>query len=139
MTRQGVDSAYVLDSYALLAHFEDEAGGEHVRKLLKAAQAGKTKLFLSVINLGELYYNTLRERGREQAEEAWFVTAQLPINIVDADRDLTREAAGLKAAHSVAYADCFAAALGVRKKAKVVTGDPEFKKFSETVSVEWIK
>ncbi len=139
MRRQSVDSAYVLDSYALLAHFEDEVGGEHVRKLLKAAQAGKTKLFLSVINLGELYYNTLRERGREQADEAWFVTEQLPITIVDADRDLAREAAGLKGAHSVAYADCFAAALGVRKKAKVVTGDPEFKKFREPVSIEWIR
>jgi ribonuclease VapC len=139
MRRQSVDSAYVLDSYALLAHFEDEAGGEQVRKLLKAAQAEKTKLFLSVVNLGELYYNTLRERGREQADEVWFVTEQLPITIADADRDLTREAARLKSVHPVAYADCFAAALGMRKKAKVVTGDPEFRKFSEPVSVEWIR
>ncbi len=139
MRRQSVDSAYVLDSYALLAHFEDETGGEQVRKLLKAAQAGKTKLFLSVINLGELYYNTLRERGREQADDVWFVTEQLPITVVDADKDLTREAAKLKGAHSVAYADCFAAALGMRKRAKVVTGDPEFKKFDASVSVEWIK
>jgi ribonuclease VapC len=139
MRRQSVDSAYVLDSYALLAHFEDEAGGEQVRKLLKAAQAGKTKLFLSVVNLGELYYNTLRERGREQADEVWFVTEQLPITIADADRDLTREAARLKSVRPVAYADCFAAALGIRKKAKVVTGDPEFRKFSEPVSVEWIR
>lgn len=134
-----MDSAYVLDSYALLAHFEDETGGEQVRKILKAAQAGKTRLFLSVINLGELYYNTLRERGREQAEEVRFVTEQLPITIVDADKDITLDAARLKAVHPVAYADCFAAALGVRKKARVVTGDPEFKKFGETVAVEWIK
>ncbi len=133
-----MDSAYVLDSYALLAHFEDEAGGEQVRKILKAAQAGKTKLFLSVINLGEVYYNTLRERGREQADEVWFIAEQLPISIVDADTDMTREAARLKGVHAVAYADCFAAALGVRKKAKVVTGDPEFKKFGADVAVEWI-
>ena len=134
-----MDSAYVLDSYALLAHFEDETGGEQVRKILKAAQAGKTRLFLSVINFGEVYYNTLRERGREQAEEVRFIAAQLPIAIVDADTDMTIEAARLKGAHAVAYADCFAAALGVRKKAKVVTGDPEFKKFGGGVAVEWIK
>lgn len=135
-----MDSAYVLDSYALLAHFGDEAGGEQVRKILKAAQAGKTKLFLSVINLGEVYYNTLRERGPEQAEEARFITEQqLPITIVDADTALTIEAARLKGAHAVAYADCFAAALGARKKAKIVTGDPEFKKFEADVAVEWIK
>ncbi|MFC1825081.1 hypothetical protein ACFL9T_20405 [Thermodesulfobacteriota bacterium] len=41
-----MDSAYILDSYAMIAHFEDEAGGEQVRKLLKAAQAEKTKLYV---------------------------------------------------------------------------------------------
>ncbi len=40
--------------------------------------------------------------------------------------------------HSVAYADCFAAALGIIRKAKVVTGDPEFKKFEHLVPLEWI-
>ena len=133
-----MDEAYVLDSYALLAHFEDEAGGERVRILLKAAQAGKTRLFLSVINFGELYYNTFRERGPKAAEEAGFIVAQLPIAIVDADMSITVQAARLKGAHSVAYADCFAAALGMRQNAKVVTGDPEFKKFPNTVPIEWI-
>jgi len=133
-----VDSAYVLDSYALLAHFEDEEGGAEVRKILKAAQAGKTKLFLSVINFGEIYYNTFRERGQGKAEEVRFITEQLPIAVVLADADITMEAARLKGAHAVAYADCFAAALAMRKKAKVVTGDPEFKKFGAAVSVAWI-
>lgn len=136
--RRSVDSAYVLDSYALLAHFEDEAGGAEVRKILKAAQAGKTKLFLSVINFGEIYYNTYRERGQDKAEEVRFITEQLPITVVHADEDITMEAAKLKGAHAVAYADCFAAALAQRKKAKVVTGDPEFKKFGVAVPIAWI-
>lgn len=134
-----MDSAYVLDSYALLAHFEDEEGGAEVRKILKAAQTGRTKLFLSVINFGEIYYNTFRERGRDKAEEVRFITEQLPIIVVFADTDITMEAARLKGAHAVAYADCFAAALGIRKKAKVVTGDPEFKKFGTSVAVAWIE
>jgi predicted nucleic acid-binding protein len=133
-----VDRAYVLDSYALIAHFEDDAGGEAVRKILRAASAGKAELFLSAINLGELYYNTLRERTREKAEEVLFLVKQLPINIVNADLEMTLEAARLKGLHPVAYADCFAAALGIRKKAKIVTGDPEFRKFENLLSVEWI-
>ena len=133
-----MDSVYVLDSYALLAHFEDEAGGEKVRKILRAASAGKTRLFLSVINLGELYYISLRERGREMAEQILFLMEQLPIDIVTADRERTLEAAKLKGAHPVAYADCFAAELAIRKNAKVVTGDPEFKRFERILSVEWI-
>jgi len=134
-----VDRAYVLDSYALIAHFEDEAGGEEVRKILRAASGGRTELFLSVINLGELYYNTLRERSREKAEEVLFLLEQLPISIVNADLEMTLEAARIKGMYSVAYADCFAAALGIRKRAKVVTGDPEFRKFESILSVEWIK
>lgn len=133
-----MDSAYVLDSYAMIAHLEDEAGGKQVRKLLKAAHAGNTRLYMSVINLGEIYYNTVRERGREKAEETILMMEQLPVTIVDADREITLEAAGLKSRHSVAYADCFAAALGIRKKAAVITGDPEFKRFGEAVKVEWI-
>jgi predicted nucleic acid-binding protein len=133
-----VDKAYILDSYALIVHFEDEAGGEEVRKILRAASAGKTELYLSVINLGELYYSTVRERSWEKAEEVLFLVEQLPITIVNADLEMTLEAARLKGRHPVAYADCFAAALGIRKKANVVTGDPEFRKFESILSVEWI-
>jgi len=133
-----VDNAYILDSYALIAHFEDEPGGVQVEKLLKAAQAGKTKLFLSVINFGEVYYTTLRERGEEKAEEVKLILEQLPIISVAADKEITLEAAKQKGRYTVAYADCFAAALGIRKKAKVVTGDPEFKKFGDDVVIEWI-
>jgi predicted nucleic acid-binding protein len=133
-----VDNSYVLDSYALIAHFEDEPAGERVRSILKSARGGKTKLYLSVINLGEIYYNAMRERGIEKANETKLMIEQLPITIVDADKSLTIEAAQLKALHPVAYADCFAAALGIIKKCKVVTGDPEFKKMSDVVKVEWI-
>jgi len=128
----------VLDSYAMIAHFEDEASGEQVRKFLRAAQAGKTKLYISVINVGEIYYNTYRERGPEKAAEAVFMLEQLPVTIVNADMGITIEAAGLKSRNPVGYADCFAAALGLRTKAKVITGDPEFKRFGEAVKVEWL-
>jgi predicted nucleic acid-binding protein len=133
-----MDSAYVLDSYALLAHFEDEAGGEKVRDILKEARDGETKLFLSVINFGEIYYSTYRERGIEKAQEIKLIIEQLPIMIIDADKPITMQAAKLKALYPVAYADCFAAALSIMKKCKVVTGDPEFKKMAKDVKAEWI-
>jgi predicted nucleic acid-binding protein len=133
-----VDSSYILDSYALLAHFEDEAGGEKVRYMLRSARDGETKLYLSVINFGEIYYNTFRERGIEKAREIRSIIEQLPVIIIDADKALTLEAARLKALYPVAYADCFAAALGVVKKCKVATGDPEFRKMAKEVKTEWI-
>ncbi|MEW6002941.1 MAG: type II toxin-antitoxin system VapC family toxin [Nitrospirota bacterium] len=133
-----MDNSYVLDSYALIAHFEDEAGGEKVRRILRSAIDGKTRLYLSIINFGEIYYNTVRERGIEKANETKLIIEQLPITVIDADKTITIEAAKLKASYPIAYADCFAAALGVIKKSKVVTGDSEFKKLRKAVKVEWI-
>ena len=94
----------------------NEPEGEKIEKILKAAHAGKTSLYLSVVNLGEALLYNQRERGAEKANETIFIIEQLPISIVNADVALTIAAAKLKARHSVSYADCFAAALGIQKK-----------------------
>jgi ribonuclease VapC len=62
----------------------------------------------------------------------------MSIEIVDADWNLTCRAASLKAKGRLAYADCFAAALAVERKAQLVTGDPELKALEEKVKVLWI-
>ena len=80
----------------------------------------------------------MRERGADKAEQVRLVIDQMPLTVVDADKDLTMEAARLKAGHSVAYADCFAAALAVMKRAKIVTGDQAFRKFKEAVTIDWL-
>ena len=46
---------YVIDSYALLAYFQAEPGGEKIRDLLRRAGAGDVMLALSLINLGETF------------------------------------------------------------------------------------
>ena len=52
----------------------------------------------------------------------------LPIEIVPVGPDLAlvRQAAIYKATRTMAYADCFAAALAKLRKAELVTGDEEF-------------
>lgn len=49
---------YVLDSYAILTYFQNEAGAEKVEKLLADAETGDVRLFLSAVNLGETAYIT---------------------------------------------------------------------------------
>ena len=63
----------------------------------------------------------------------------MPIEIVDADMDLTQIAARLKARGGISYADCFAAALAVKKKCEVATGDREFKAVADVADIRWIK
>jgi predicted nucleic acid-binding protein len=129
---------YVLDSFALIAFFEDEPGADRVAGILRDINGKKSHGFMSVINWGEIYYNTMREGGLEEAEKVIKQFSKHSIQLVDADRDLTYRAAKLKAKYHIAYADCFAAALSIKLKATVVTGDPEFERLSHEVNIFWV-
>jgi len=131
----------VLDSWALIAFFEDEPAAEQVEKLLAQAAADKHKLLLSVVNWGEIYYNTMREVSQEVAEQKAQEIAALPIDIVGVGDDLAmaRQAAIFKATHKLAYADCFAAALAKSRNAELLTGDPEFKALEKEIKINWLK
>ncbi|MCC7092580.1 MAG: PIN domain-containing protein, partial [Ignavibacteriaceae bacterium] len=61
-----------------------------------------------------------------------------PITIVEANKELTLQAAQYKAYHKVSYADAFAAALAKMKKAQLVTGDREFKVLEREIKINWI-
>jgi len=131
----------VLDSWALIAFLEDEPAAEAVEKLLTQAVAEKHKLLLSVVNWGEIYYNTMREVSQEAAEQQARAIATLPIHIVGVGDDLTlaRQAAMYKATHKMSYADCFAAALAKVESSELITGDPEFKEIEKEIKVVWLK
>jgi ribonuclease VapC len=125
----------VLDSYSLLAYIEGEAGAEKMIEIFRIARDLGRDLLLSVVNWGEVYYITMREAGHERADEVAHLISTLPIQIVPADLDLTRQAADLKSKHRMSYADCFAVALAKSRKAELVTGDKEFKQVESEVKL----
>lgn len=129
---------YVMDSYAMIAFFEDESGADRVSKILNEIVERKAKGFMSVMNWGEIFYNTMREQGIEVAETIITQFNKYQIQLIDVDKKLTYQAAKLKAKYAVAYVDCFAAALSLRMKALLVTGDPEFRKLEHEIKIEWI-
>ncbi len=130
----------VLDSWALIAFFEDEPAAGEVEKLLQQAAEEKHKLLLSVVNWGEIFYSTMRAVSQQAAEEKAGEIAALPISIVGLGEDLslTRQAAIYKATRKMSYADCFAAALAKLKNAELVTGDPEFKEVEKEIKIGWL-
>ncbi len=129
---------YVLDSYAMIAYFEDEPGADRVAQILKQLIQGKAKGYMSVVNWGEVYYNTMREEGVAEAKKVILQLDKFPIQVVEVNRDFAYEAAKLKGKYRIAYADCFAAALSLKLNASLVTGDSEFKKLKERISIQWI-
>ena len=131
----------VLDSWALIAFFEDEPAADEVEKLLVKGEAGTHKLLLSVVNWGEIYYNTMRNVSQESAEQKAREIAGLTIELVPAETDLhlVRQAAIYKATKKLSYADAFAAALAKLRNAELVTGDNDFKAVEDEIKIGWLK
>jgi len=129
---------HILDANALMTFFEDRPGAALVEELLAKASETQTPLLMSVVNWGEVYYSIWRIRGEAVANEKLRHIAQLPIKIVDADLELTRLAASLKAAHGLPYADCFGAALAQSRKADLITGDRDFARIESVVKIVWL-
>jgi ribonuclease VapC len=134
-------AAKVLDSWALLAFFEDESAADAVEELLHEAVQEKHKLYLSVVNWGEIYYSTMRQASEAEAEARSQQIASLPIQVVGVGEDLklTRQAALYKVTYRISYADAFAAALAKERKAELVTGDREFKTLEKEIRISWLK
>jgi ribonuclease VapC len=128
----------ILDSFALIAYFEDEPGADKVEKVLKEEELNKCTLLMSIVNWGEVYYSLYRSKGEDKAEESLLILDQLPIRLLLVDRTQTHQAAKLKAKYPVAFADCFATALALQNQAKILTGDLDFEKLEKEIEVEWL-
>ena len=102
-------AAKVLDSWAPIAFFEGESAADAVEHVLRQAADGRHRLFMSVINWGEIYYSTMREVSQQAAEQRLAELASLPIQIVGVGDDLVlaKQAAVFKATKKMSYADCF--------------------------------
>lgn len=120
-------SSIVLDTQALLILYMDEDGAEHVAGLLKQVLDRKIKGYMNVVNLTELYY-ILSRKSKKVADEKERNVRSFGVKIVPVkDNALWKEAAMLKANHSLSLADAFAAATAKTLRSKLVTGaDPEF-------------
>jgi predicted nucleic acid-binding protein len=117
---------FVLDSYALLAYFRNEVGGEKVEQLLNEAVADKHELYMTCINAGEVYYMAHRKDGADKAALVWKALQQFPIHLTEVDIAFTYKAASLKAKYKISFADAFAGVLAISKKATLITRDKEF-------------
>jgi ribonuclease VapC len=112
------------------------AGFEKVESFFVNAVEKDNYLLMTSVNFGEVYYIiVLRECGQEKAHEIEKIIRTLPIEIVDVDMHLAKEAACFKAAKKISYSDCFAAALAKLRRGEVITGDKEFKMFDNEVKI----
>jgi predicted nucleic acid-binding protein len=128
----------VLDSWAILEWMSGRSpAAAAVGKLLTEAEEGRARLYLSVINSGEVYY-FLHKNNNPSLAESWRDSCNtLPATLEVPTAAEIWDAASLKARFPIAYADAFAAALAQKYNCPLVTGDPEFRAVS-SLALDWI-
>jgi len=132
-------SPYLFDSHALLTFFQNEEGAEIVAEILQRSMQKGLDRLICVINLGEIIYVTKRHFGDSKKLEVLARVHQLGLKVLPVPENLVFKAAEIKAQYPISYADCFALACAMEHSARVVTGDPDFKKIAHLVSIDWIR
>jgi len=133
---------YVLDACALIALLNEEAGADTVTELIIRANDGTDRLFISSIQVMEVYYDRIYVKGTEYAETVLESIYASPIIILhDISRNIIKDAARFKTTYSMSFADTFAAATAKSLGAFLVTKDDEMKEAENAgeFSIFWLK
>lgn len=117
---------YLFDAWAMMAYFQnEEPAAAQVTQWLEAALQKKAEAYISIINVGEIYYRVGKTLGAQEAEAILDDLDSLPLQVIPAENDLVLSAARWKMRYPISYADAFAAAAAEKLNAILVTGDPE--------------
>ena len=115
------------DSYAIIEYLQDSSA---------YALYFEEKGIFTLLNILEVYYSVLNEKGREAANEVLDVLYPLK---VEPTKDEIRKAMAFKAEKKklkVSYADCLGYCVARERGMKFLTGDNAFK---ELENVEFVK
>ena len=113
--------AYVIDACAFIAYIRKEEGGDKLQALLKNHN---NRFFMHSVNLGEVYYDSLRVSDEKEPRELFEDIAKLPINIIwTLDIPFIELVGKYKTSHRISYADSFVLALAEREDAVVISTD----------------
>ena len=128
---------YVIDAWAILAFLQkEEPAAFRIKEILEEAEQEKVEIFLSIINLGEVYYRVGKVRGEKEAEETLEEIRNLPIQNIPVDEKKVLEAGKFKIRYPISYADAFAAAASYALSATLLTGDPELFLLQNEIDIE---
>ena len=115
---------YILDACAILAFLNDEEGADAIEELLKQSAAGSGSVSMSIVNLLEVYYGELRDKGAEIAQIVLDMVGHYSIKIVNTiSEHVFHEAARQKVAYKMSLADCIGIATAIDLSGQFVTSD----------------
>jgi predicted nucleic acid-binding protein len=129
---------YVLDANALIINFEGRSGSDKVRKVLEAAAGSEAEVYMSAINVAEVFSAIWKRHSQAHARQAVHMIACSPIVVVDATLAVALEAAEIRAKFHTSTGDCFAAVTAMGKRATLLTSDSDFRRFDDQIKILWL-
>jgi predicted nucleic acid-binding protein len=127
----------VLDTCCFFCLIQGEPGSDFVEELLNKAKQQKIALYMSVINYCEILYQIKRSNSYlyERA-----LLDSLPIEVVDANKQITEIASNIKSRGKISLGDSYAIATAIHLGGSVATSDHhEFQPFEKDVKITWIR
>jgi uncharacterized protein len=131
----------VLDTWPVMEWLKDrKRAADYFDLLLAKAKLSGVQLFMSRMNLGEIYYSTAREWDASRADLVLASMQELPIDLISVFDELVLQAARLKITHRISYADAFAAGLALKLRCPLVTGGGEILPLAKLgiIELDWI-
>ena len=125
--------SYTLDTSAVLAYFLDEPGADEVKEILKHAEKGEGKAFVSFMTFMELLYRIWKLYGEHEAKKTYLLLRGLPVCEVAQSENLLVSAAKLKANYPISVADAWIAATALTTDTTLVHKDPEMESLADII------
>lgn len=128
----------LLDTSALLALRDNEAGANRVADLLAASAAAPALTAVGCfMSRMEVLYRVWKDEGERAGRLAHEQLLALPMRWVEASDGLLFQAAAVKACHPLSVADAWIAAAAQLEGACLVHKDPEFRVI-KALPQEWL-
>lgn len=129
----------MLDTYAVLGYFLDEPAAETIAEILELARNNDVKLYMSWINLGEVYYIIQRRYDRKTAINLIENIKAWPIELVEISYKQVLAAGDVKALYPLSLGDSYAAALTMEVRGTLLTADKEFRQLeNKHIKIRWL-
>jgi PIN domain nuclease of toxin-antitoxin system len=118
-------TVYVLDACAFVALINKEEGAEAVDNLFQQAVKGEIKLYISIINLLEVYYGFIGNIGVVKTKEIMKVIDETPLVVISTiSQQVYHETARIKGTYrKLSLADSVGIATAVELDGIFVTSD----------------
>jgi predicted nucleic acid-binding protein len=128
--------SYTLDTSAVLAYLLDEPGADEVKEILKHAEKGEGKVFVSFMTFMELLYRIWKLYGEHEAKRTYLFLRGLPVREVTQNENLLISSARLKANYPISVADAWIVATALTTDTTLVHKDPEMEILADIIAIK---